>query len=302
MTLNHLINHLLTQGITAAREFLDASADFNNNPSKSIQNFHKDRRIIELRESLSKMEEIHNKVGTVRRLVRHRLRRDPNSKVIIFASFRNTVESLEEALVDLSDVRSVQMIGQSERAGKKGLKPKEQIEVLNKFKEGEYNVLVATSVAEEGLDIPSADLVIFYEPVGSEIRTIQRRGRTGRHREGEVMVLIAEGTRDENMRSSAQKKEENMYRSVQRVRRKLSRKTHQDLSKIQRFFVIGDNVTISAADYVRRERELYRPVMKKTDLNKLVVTEKDEAKKIEPAKYRPMGQRGLEDFGRESED
>jgi Fanconi anemia group M protein len=302
MTLNHLINHLLTQGITAAREFLDASADFNNNPSKSIQNFHKDRRIIELRESLSKMEEIHNKVGTVRRLVRHRLRRDPNSKVIIFASFRNTVESLEEALVDLSDVRSVQMIGQSERAGKKGLKPKEQIEVLNKFKEGEYNVLVATSVAEEGLDIPSADLVIFYEPVGSEIRTIQRRGRTGRHREGEVMVLIAEGTRDENMRSSAQKKEENMYRSVQRVRRKLPRKTHQDLSKIQRFFVIGDNETISAADYVRRERELYRPVMKKIDLNKVVVTEKDEVKKTEPAKYRPMGQRGLEDFGRESED
>ena len=116
------------------------------------------------------------------------------------------------------------------------------------------------------------------------------------------MVLIAEGTRDENMRSSAQKKEENMYRSVQRVRRKLPRKTHQDLSKIQRFFVIGDNVTISAADYVRRERELYRPVMKKTDLNKLVVTEKDEAKKTEPEKYRPMGQRGLEDFGRESED
>jgi len=302
MTLNHLINHLLTQGITAAREFLDASADFKNNPSKSIQNFHKDRRIIELRESLSKMEEIHNKVGTVRRLVRHRLRRDPNSKVIIFASFRNTVESLEEALVDLSDVKSVQMIGQSERAGKKGLKPKEQIEVLNKFREGEYNVLVATSVAEEGLDIPSADLVIFYEPVGSEIRTIQRRGRTGRHREGEVMVLIAEGTRDENMRSSAQKKEENMYRSVQRVRRKLPRKTHQDLSKIQGFFVIGDNETISAADYVRRERELYRPKMKKIDLNKVVVTEKDEVKKTEPEKYRPIGQRGLEDFGRENDD
>ena len=116
------------------------------------------------------------------------------------------------------------------------------------------------------------------------------------------MVLIAEGTRDENMRSSAQKKEENMYRSVQRVRRKLPRKTHQDLSKIQGFFVIGDNETISAADYVRRERDLYRPKMKKNDLSKVVVTEKDEAKRSDPTKYRPMGQMGLEDFGRESED
>ena len=301
MTLNHLINHLLTQGITAAREFLDNSSGLNNNPSKSIQNFHKDRRIIKLRESLSKMEEIHNKVGTVRRLVRHRLRRDPNSKVIIFASFRNTVESLEEALIGLRGVKSIQMIGQSERAGKKGLKPKEQIEVLNKFREGEYNVLVATSVAEEGLDIPSADLVIFYEPVGSEIRTIQRRGRTGRHREGEVMVLIAEGTRDENMRSSALKKEENMYRTVQRVRRKLPRKTHQDLSKIVRFRVFGDNEIISAADFVRNERENYRPKMKEKDLSEVVITEKDEVKQIEPAKFRPMGQKGLEDFGKESE-
>ena len=93
-----------------------------------------------------------------------------------------------------------------------------------------------------------------------------------------------------------------MYRSVQRVRRKLPRKTHQDLSKIQGFFVIGDNETISAADYVRRERELYRPIMKKIDLNKVDVAEKDEAKKTDPAKYRPMGQRGLEDFSRESDD
>ena len=58
-------------------------------------------------------------------------------------------------------------------------------------------MLIATSVGEEGLDIPTADLVIFYEPVASEIRTIQRRGRTGRQRDGDVVVLIAEDTRDE---------------------------------------------------------------------------------------------------------
>lgn len=296
MTLNHLINHLLTQGITAAREFLETSAELKNNPSKSIQNFHKDRRIIELRKALVDMEEIHNKVGTVRRLVRHRLRRDPDSKIIVFASFRNTVESLEKALVDLRGVKSIQMIGQSERSGKKGLKPREQIEVLDKFREGEYNVLVATSVAEEGLDIPSADLVIFYEPVASEIRTIQRRGRTGRHREGEVMVLIAEGTRDENMRKAAQKKEENMYRTVQRVRRKLPRKTHQDLSNIGNFSIKNGEEIISASDFVKHERESYRPKMKERDLNEIETNENEDVGKIEPSGFRPMGQTGLEDF------
>ena len=296
MTLNHLINHLLTQGITAAREFLDTSSEMKNNPSKSIQNFHKDRRIIELRRSLTDMEEIHNKVGTVRRLVRHRLRRDPDSKIIVFASFRNTVESLEKALVDLRGVKSIQMIGQSERSGKKGLKPREQIEVLDKFRKGDYNVLVATSVAEEGLDIPSADLVIFYEPVASEIRTIQRRGRTGRHREGEVMVLIAEGTRDENMRKAAQKKEENMYRSVQRVRSKLPRKTHQDLSNIQNFGITDGDKLTSASDFVKLERENYRPKMKEIDVNEVVVIENEDIGEIEPSKFRPMGQKGLEEF------
>ena len=296
MTLNHLINHLLTQGITAAREFLETSSEMKNNSSKSIQNFHKDRRIIELRRSLTDMEEIHNKVGTVRRLVRHRLRRDPDSKVIVFASFRNTVESLEKALVDLRGVKSIQMIGQSERSGKKGLKPREQIEVLDKFRKGDYNVLVATSVAEEGLDIPSADLVIFYEPVASEIRTIQRRGRTGRHREGEVMVLIAEGTRDENMRKAAQKKEENMYRSVQRVRSKLPRKTHQDLSNIQNFGITDGDKLTSASDFVKLERENYRPKMKEIDVNEVLIIENEDIGEIEPSKFRPMGQKGLEDF------
>ena len=154
--MNHLINNLLTQGITAAREFLENSADIRNNLSKSSQNFHKDLRIVELKNNLDGMEEIHTKVGTVRRLIRQRLRRDPESKIIVFASFRNTVESLDMALNNLKDVKSIQVIGQSDRAGKKGLKPKQQIEVLNKFRKGEYNVLVATSVAEEGLEISQA--------------------------------------------------------------------------------------------------------------------------------------------------
>jgi ERCC4-related helicase len=50
----------------------------------------------------------------------------------------------------------------------------EQSAVLESFRNGEFDVLVATSIAEEGLDIPEVDLVVFYEPIPSEIRYIQR--------------------------------------------------------------------------------------------------------------------------------
>jgi DNA-binding transcriptional ArsR family regulator len=58
-------------------------------------------------------------------------------------------------------------------------------------------VLVATSVGEEGLDIPECGLVVFYEPAVSGIRYIQRRGRTGRKLPGKAVILVADKTVDE---------------------------------------------------------------------------------------------------------
>jgi len=54
---------------------------------------------------------------------------------------------------------------------------KQQQETLDEFKAGDFEVLVSTSVAEEGLDVPEVDLVCFYEPVPTAIRSIQRKGR-----------------------------------------------------------------------------------------------------------------------------
>ena len=81
-------------------------------------------------------------------------------------------------------------------------------------------MLVATSVAEEGLDIPNCDLVIFYEPVPSEIRYIQRRGRTGRIKKGRAIILMAKGTRDEAFYWSARRKEGKMKRILKGMQSK----------------------------------------------------------------------------------
>ncbi|HTD82087.1 MAG TPA: helicase-related protein, partial [Thermoplasmata archaeon] len=89
------------------------------------------------------------------------------------------------------------------------------------FKGGEINVLVCTSVGGEGLDIPATDLVVFYEPIPSEIRTIQRRGRTGRGRAGRVVMLVTRGTRDQAYFYSARRKEYQMHQELDRLRRDL---------------------------------------------------------------------------------
>ncbi len=92
----------------------------------------------------------------------------------------------------------------------KGLTQKEQIQRLEDFKNGVYNVLVCTSIGEEGLHVAGADLAVFYEPVPSEIRSIQRRGRVGRANVGKVIVLLTKGTRDEAYYWSSVNKEKTM--------------------------------------------------------------------------------------------
>ena len=115
-----------------------------------------------------------------------------------------------EELSKLSRAKPVRFVGQGSREGDKGMTQKQQKEILNRFREGEFNILVATSVGEEGLDIPSTDIVIFYEPVSSAIRLIQRRGRTGRNRPGEVFIFVTKESRDEAALWSSRGKEQKM--------------------------------------------------------------------------------------------
>ena len=155
--------------------------------------------------------ETHPKMQKLPDLVLEQIEKNEESRIIIFTQYRETAKTVTEKLQGHGKIDAVRFVGQATRSKKdKGLSQKKQAEVLNYFREGTYNVLVATSVAEEGLDIPSVDLVIFYEPVPSEIRTIQRRGRTGRKEAGNVIIMITEDTRDEAYYWSSVHKEKRM--------------------------------------------------------------------------------------------
>lgn len=132
-----------------------------------------------------------------------------SSKIMVFTQYRDSLEMIHQKL-EKEGINSAKFFGQASRDGEKGLTQKEQKEIIKAFKIGEYDVLLSTSVAEEGIDIPAVDLVILYEPVPSEVRMIQRRGRTGRKRSGRVKVLITNGTRDEGYYWASVNKERRM--------------------------------------------------------------------------------------------
>jgi Fanconi anemia group M protein len=126
-------------------------------------------------------------------------------KILIFAQYRDTLEEITN-LLNENGIQAKGFYGQSNKKNQKGLNQDKQLSILGDFKKGLFPVLVATSVAEEGLDIPNVDLVVFYEPVPSEIRFIQRKGRTGRFSDGEVVVLVANDSIDSKYLEIAQKK------------------------------------------------------------------------------------------------
>ena len=139
----------------------------------------------------------HPKLAALYQIIKSQFDEEPDSLVLVFTQYRDTIESIETVVKRLPYVRCHRFIGQASQGAAKGMSQKEQQQIIEMFRKREINVLVATSIAEEGIDIPNVNRVVFYEPIPSEIRGIQRKGRTGRSHIGNVTILITEGTRDE---------------------------------------------------------------------------------------------------------
>ncbi|HID74105.1 MAG TPA: hypothetical protein EYP43_03545, partial [Thermoplasmata archaeon] len=210
------------QGMDALRTYMRKLEEeaASRGGSKASRKIVSHPAFIEARELLPQ-EVDHPKMEALERIVHNQLADNPDSRIIVFTHYRETAELVTERLNADPIIGAVRFVGQTCRGEDRGLSQKRQVEIIEAFKRGEYNVLVATSVAEEGLDIPSTDLVVFFEPVSSEIRTIQRRGRTGRRRVGRVVILISGGTRDEAYYWSSTRKERNMKAELDRIRRML---------------------------------------------------------------------------------
>ena len=226
MKIHYAIELLQTQGVNAFRNYFQRVGNeaVKKKSTKSSRSIMSDSNILEAIAYSKSINEEHPKVNEIEKIVQDQLKFNPESKIIIFTHYRDTSSYISSLLEKINKAKPSRFIGQSSKEGDKGLTQKEQAEVIKKFKKGIYNILIATSVAEEGLDIPSTDLVIFYEPIPSEIRFIQRRGRTGRKMPGKVIILITKGTSDEGYYWAAKRKEKRMRSELELLRSKLTKK------------------------------------------------------------------------------
>ena len=216
MKLKHAITLAESQGSEVLKGYLAklVAEGTGSGGSKASQRLVKDPVFVELFErSLEWTRELHPKPEIALGIVKEQLESHPDSRIIIFATYRDTVQLLVDFLAK-NGIASERFVGQATKDAEKGLSQKKQIAALTRFRAGEFKVLIATSVGEEGLDIPSTDMVIFYEAVPSEIRSIQRKGRTGRSGAGRVVVLVTKDTSDEVYRHVSAGKEKAMQKSL----------------------------------------------------------------------------------------
>ncbi len=221
--LAHAHEILETQGVGALNKYferMDEKAQIKG--GKGLISLLEDPLIVSVRREVAAMSAqgmVHPKISVLINAIKEQLSSKPESRVIVFTHFRSTVEDILKKLCE-EGIYADRIVGQGNRGNTAGLTQRQQAEVLEKFRKGEFNVLVATSVAEEGLDISECDLVVFYDITPSAVRFIQRKGRTGRHRPGKVIFLIAKGTMDERYYWSVKWKEGNMREVIRELEKK----------------------------------------------------------------------------------
>lgn len=204
-----------TQTIYGFNLFLKGLIENKSRGSQELINKQLFKKIYTLSKKIELFME-HPKISALNNLIKSKT----SERIIIFANFRDTGKIIVDNINNIEGINAELFVGQAKKNGI-GMTQKEQKAMIEKFREGEINVLVATSIAEEGLDIPEVNAVVFYEPVSSAIRSIQRRGRTARLSKGKLIMLMTKNTKDEYSFFTSIRREKQMAEDLEKVRKEL---------------------------------------------------------------------------------
>ena len=212
LKLYHAYNLLSTQSLAAFFNFLEK---IQKGKAKTDKDLSSNKKFIEIREraeELLKNGVEHPKLKQLQIIFTDYF--NESKKAIVFAQYRDTVDVIYNRIANIPGVRPIKFIGQ----GNGGLSQKEQVNIVRDFESGIYNVLVSTSVSEEGMSIRGVDLAVFYETIPSAIRNIQRRGRVGRFSAGRIFILITRGTNDEGYYWLSKRREKTMKKIIKNIK------------------------------------------------------------------------------------
>lgn len=213
-SLAHAIKLLNYHGIAPFyHKMVDFRSDVEEKGSKSKykQQIIKDEHFQEMVDTVEKWQKLEGFVGhpklsyLCQNLLNHFLDAGVGSstRAIVFSEYRDSAEEIVRTLNKHKPmIKATIFVGQADSKRSEGMKQKQQIETIEKFRSGEFNVLVATSIGEEGLDIGQVDLIICYDASASPIRMLQRMGRTGRKRAGNITLLLMKGREEEQYRKA----------------------------------------------------------------------------------------------------
>ena len=259
---------LETQTLKTLNNYFKRLEKKKTKASRSLKNDFKFNKAVMLVRRYIDEGKDHPKIIRLIQLINQIMKEDKTNKIIVFSQFRDTTKTIHEYCNE-NDIKSLRFYGQASHDNDKGLSQKKQIETIEAFKHEDYNVLISTSVAEEGIDIPSVDYVILYEPVPSEIRMIQRKGRTGRKHEGEMFILMTKGTLDESYYWSSQRKERAMKNNVYNSYRKnnITLENHvadkEDVTPYKQEFTTEDDAEVVIyVDYREKNSNMMRELDK----------------------------------------
>ncbi len=221
--IGHALELIETQGINQTHKYFNAIIDDSNKgKSKAAKQIANSPQFITALTKLTKNlgGSGHPKMDKLKEIVEKEIKNNPKSRFIIFGQFRDTVVAINKTINSLPGIKSKVFVGQMKKDDT-GLSQKEQQQVLNEFRFREINALTSTSIGEEGLDLPEVSMVVFYEPIPSAIRAIQRRGRTARLKPGKLVVLLTKKTKDEVNYFVSARREKKMYKILGDMKKKL---------------------------------------------------------------------------------
>ncbi|KAJ8261274.1 hypothetical protein COCON_G00169970 [Conger conger] len=174
------------------------------------------------------------KLSELQMVFEEQYRFKPETRTILFVKTRALAEAIKDWVLEtpaLAHLRPRVLIGRRKTENVVGMSLSNQKAALNAFQEGGSKLLIATSVADEGIDIATCNLVLLYDYVGNVIKMVQTRGR-GRAKDS-LCILITSNSESATKEQINILQEKMMYDAIDNIQKINHSQFLEKVKKIQ---------------------------------------------------------------------